>query len=119
MFYKRHQVLFNLYNFDRTSASHPDNVTALTLKNCTFTYFLADYEALIYVENNNIQPTNVDSNGVAAYFSIIGSDRGVNLQINKVKFSHSRFCKGLIVNKRRPYLGLFSTMGTLIFDQDF
>ena len=108
-----------MYNFDGISASSPDNVTTLTLKNCTFTYFLADYEALIYVENNNIEPMNVDSSGVPSYFSILGSDRGVNLQINKTKFRHSRFCKGLIVNKKRPNLGLFSTKGTLILDQDF
>ena len=108
--------MFNLYNFDGMSAFKPDNVTTLSFKNCTFMYFLADYEALIYVENNNLVPMNVDPNGVASYFSILGSDKGANIQIKKAKFQHSRFCKGLIVSKKRPNLGFFSTTGSLIID---
>ena len=119
LFFKRHRVLFNLYNFDGISAYTPDNVTTLTLKNCTFEYFLADYEALINIENNNLAPFDVDSSGVAGFFAYLGSERGANLQINKSKFKHSRFCKGMLVGKRRPNLGFFSNSGSLIIDFDF
>ena len=118
MYYKRHQVLFNLYNFDGISSSTPDNVTTLTLKNCTFSYFLADYEALIYVENNNFAPMGVDEAGLASFYALLGSDKGAVLQINKSTFSHSRFCKGMIVSKARPDLGFFTPTGSLIIDLD-
>ena len=119
LFFKRHKVLFNLYNFDGLSAMHPDNVTTLAFKNCTFQYFLDDYEALIYVENNNLAPFNEDDSGAAGHFAYLGSARGANLQINRSRFRHSRFCKGMIVSKRRPYLGFFASSGSLIIDNDF
>ena len=52
--YKRHRVLFNMFNFDRQRSWTPDNRATLTLSGCNFYYFLADYEALIYVETNNM-----------------------------------------------------------------
>ena len=94
-------------------------MNSFTLKNCTFTYFLADYEALINVENNNIVPMEVDPTSMLPkYYSVLGSDKGVNLQINKTKFRHSRFCKGMLVSKARTDLGLFSTSKLLILDHE-
>ena len=52
--YKRHRVLFNLYNWDAERSYTPASRATLTLTDCTFTYFLVDYEALIYVESNNM-----------------------------------------------------------------
>ena len=52
--YKRHRVLFNLYNWDRQRSYTPDSRASLTLTSCTFYYFLSDYESLINVETNNM-----------------------------------------------------------------
>lgn len=60
----------------------------------------------------------VDATGAASYYTLLGADKGVNLQISESKFSHSRFCKGMIVSKRRPDLGFFSSTGSLIIDQE-
>ena len=47
--YLRHRVLFNLYNWDRQRSYSKANRATLTLTDCQFHNFLADYEALIHV----------------------------------------------------------------------
>ena len=54
MYYLRHTVLFNLYNLPGGVGMNPNGYANLTLKNCSFEYFVKDYEALIYIENNNM-----------------------------------------------------------------
>ena len=49
MAYKRHRVLFNLYNWDAQRSYTPANRASIILKTCNFAYFLVDYEALINV----------------------------------------------------------------------
>jgi len=65
--YKRHRVLFNLYNFDKQQASSMSQYATLTLTNCKFSYFLADYTALIYVETNNMAVVPSTGTGVPNY----------------------------------------------------
>ena len=52
--YKRHRVLFNVYAWDRVRSYKPDTRAELILKDCSFWYFLADYESLINIETNNM-----------------------------------------------------------------
>ena len=49
IYYKRHRVLFNLYNWDVQRSYSRTSRATLTLNGCKFMYFLADYEALILV----------------------------------------------------------------------
>ena len=113
VYYKRHKVLFNLYNWDEQRSYTPTSRASLTLENCQFTYFLAGYESLINVETNNlsvIKPTTV---GSKQYIETLGHDRGVKITITGSSFSHSRFCKGMLVYKKRPYLE--STFDYLVY----
>ena len=63
---------------------NPGSFASLTLTNCSFEYFHKDYEALIYVENNNMQIQNFTA---ALYpndtpnLMIFSDDRGVNIRI--------------------------------------
>ena len=111
--YKRHRVLFNLYNFDRQrsyyayssdTSTYTKKLASLTLTNCKFSYFLADYEALIHVQTNNlaiIQPSTASSK---PYIEELGDERGVKITIASSTFKHSRFCKGMLVYKKRPLI---------------
>ena len=74
------------------------------MTNCDFTYFLADYEALINVETNNLAIVEPLKTGATTLIVEVGDNRGVNIKITYSEFSHSRFCKGMIVFKRRPVL---------------
>ena len=102
----RHQVLFNLYNFDldysryNTLKSLP--LVSLKITNCDFSYFLKDYEALIYVETSIVE--RVDTQFSQPYVVQLGDDRGVQLDISRSTFEHSSFCKGLIVFREQPEL---------------
>lgn len=101
MYYKRHTVLFNLYNFPGGVGVDPTRNAALTIKNCTFEYFFKDYEALIYVENNNMMLQNLTKNLYPNHepnLMIFSDDRGADITISDNSyFLHSRFAKGLIV----------------------
>jgi len=55
VYYLRHLVLFNLYNFPGGIGMDPSKFATLMLTDCSFEFFFRDYEALIYVENNNMQ----------------------------------------------------------------
>ena len=84
MFYKRHTVLFNLYNFPGGVSVDPTRNSALTINNCTFSYFFKDYEALIYVENNNMMIQNLTADlypNHSPNLFIFSDDRGVNILI--------------------------------------
>ena len=100
MFYLRHNVLFNLYNFPGGVGVDPSTNAALTIKNCTFETFFKDYEALIYVENNNMMIQNLTAHlypSHAPNLMIFSDDRGVTISIDDSKFRSSRFRKGLLV----------------------
>lgn len=66
--FKRHKVLFNLYNFDLlASNSATTQYASLTFTDCAFKYFLADYEGLIHIETNNmaiVEPADEDANTI-------------------------------------------------------
>ena len=111
--YKRHRVLFNLYNWDPRRSYSPQSRASLTLKDCKFEYFLAGYEALINVENNNMAVVTPSIAGASSYIEELGDDRGVKIKISGSSFKNSRFCKGMLVYKRRPKLE--STFDTLIY----
>lgn len=86
---------------------NPTQFASLTLRNCTFEYFFRDYEALIYVENNNMQIQNMTAAENAndpKNLMIYGDDRGANIFVQRSTFTNSRFCKGLIVYERLPDL---------------
>lgn len=102
--YKRHRVLFNLYNWDRQRSYTPDSRASLTLTNCQFYYFLADYESLINVETNNMVIVQPAAEGASPYIEELGDNRGAIIDIASSKFYHSRFCKGMITYKKRPIL---------------
>ena len=105
MYYLRHTVLFNLYNLPGGVGMNPNNYASLTLKNCSFEYFVKDYEALIYVENNNMMIQNFTSELYpedTPNLMIFSDDRGANIRIEQSTFNHSRFLKGLVVYERLP-----------------
>lgn len=68
---------------------------------CKFQYFLREYEALIYVENNNFYHRGSLYSGGIGY---LGENRGTNIKISTSTFKHSRFCKGLIVYREAPFI---------------
>ena len=115
--YLRHKVLFNMYNFDLENSRHLTKklnleddeswrtkkpLVSLTLTDCTFKYFLDDYEALIYVETSIVE--RVDTLFSRPYLVQMGDDRGAIININNSDFKHSAFCKGLIVFREQPEL---------------
>ena len=112
IYYKRHRVLFNLYNFDRVRASSTAKQAKLVLKGCKFHYFLDNYEALINVETNNMAVSPALTQTGKNYIVELGDDRGVSLSLEKSTFAHSRFCKGMIVFKKKPILA--STTSTIV-----
>ena len=59
---------------------------------------------MINVETNNLAIVEPLKPGSTTLILEIGDNRGVNILITKSEFSHSRFCKGMIVFKRRPIL---------------
>ena len=84
----------------------PDTNVALSIKNCTFSYFFKDYEALIYVENNNMMIQNLTARLYPNHepnMMIFADDRGATINItDNSHFLHSRFEKGLIVYEGLP-----------------
>lgn len=84
----------------------PDTNVALSIKNCTFSYFFKDYEALIYVENNNMMIQNLTARLYPNHepnMMIFADDRGATINItDSSHFLHSRFEKGLIVYEGLP-----------------
>lgn len=103
--YLRHQVLFNLYNFDLDQSRYNEldekmPLVKLSLKNCEFKYFLKDYEALIYAETSIVE--RVNTLFAEPYIVQMGDDRGVQIDIENSAFRHSSFCKGLIVFREQP-----------------
>ena len=54
IYYLRHLVLFNLYNFPGGVGTNSTRFAGLELIECEFNYFFRDYHALINVENNNM-----------------------------------------------------------------
>jgi hypothetical protein len=101
-------VLFNLYNFPGGVGIDPSQFASLTLIDCKFEFFFRDYEALIYVENNNMQIQNFtassNSDTDPKNLMIFSDDRGANIKIVRSEFKNSRFCKGLVVYERTPKL---------------
>jgi hypothetical protein len=95
VFSERRHVLINLYAFDgtRTEKIEPPK---LVLTNVDFKYFIKDYEALIYVENNNFHSTTA-APADDRLISLHGEDRGVDMTITGTKVIKSRFCKGMLV----------------------
>jgi hypothetical protein len=72
----------------------PGEITSLKLTDCTFEYFHKDYEALIYVENNNMQVQNFTSFLYPEHspnLMIFSDDRGADIVIERSKFKHSKF----------------------------
>ena len=69
---------------------------------------MSDYTALINVETNNMVVYPSTGTGVKDYVIELGDERGVNIKIASSTFSNSRFCKGMLVFKKR-YSGLEST----------
>ena len=59
---------------------------------------------MINVETNNLAIVEPLKTGSTTLILEIGDNRGANIIITKSEFSHSRFCKGMIVFKRRPVL---------------
>lgn len=57
-----------------------------------------------------VKPTTT---GASSYIEELGDDRGVQIEISKSTFANSRFCKGMLVYKRRPQLE--SSFDTLIY----
>lgn len=115
VYYLRHRVLFNLYNFAGGVSIEPTRYASLELRNCTFEYFFKDYEALVYVENNNMQIQNhtaADNPDDPKNLMIFSDDRGVNINIVESTFKNSRFCKGLVVYESLP--DLESSSNTII-----
>ena len=115
VYYLRHRVLFNLYNFAGGVGVQPTRHASLEIKNCTFEYLFRDYEALVYVENNNMQIQNHtagDNPDDPKNLMIYGDDRGANIIIKESTFKNSRFCKGLIVYESLP--DLESSSNTII-----
>ena len=84
----------------------PNTNVALSIKNCTFSYFFKDYEALIYVENNNMMIQNLTARLYPLHepnLMIFSDDRGATINItDNSYFEHSRFEKGMIVYEGLP-----------------
>jgi hypothetical protein len=95
VFSERRHVLINLYAFDGTRTEKVDP-PKLVLTNVDFKYFIKDYEALIYVENNNFHSTT-SAPADDRLISLHGEDRGVDMTITGTKVIKSRFCKGMLV----------------------
>jgi hypothetical protein len=97
----RHRTLFNLYSFDRMRSTY-SSPPALTITNCSFKYFLGNFESLINIETSNYAPMGkldfaTDDYAKDAYFIHYGQDRAARLRIISSDFKHSNFCKGMIV----------------------
>lgn len=86
---------------------NPTDYAHLELKNCTFSYFYREYEALVYVENNNMEIQNItaiENPADPKNLMVYGDDRGANISVIESTFKNSRFCKGLIVYEKLPDL---------------
>lgn len=68
----------------------------LVLTNVDFKYFIKDYEALIYVENNNFHK-GASTPADDILISLLGEDRGADITMTNTNVLLSRFCKGMLV----------------------
>lgn len=110
---QRRLNLFNIYAFPDYMSNYKA-IPSLTITNCNFDYFLGGYEALIAVENNNLQKINVviTTNTVATgvqsntvpFYTYNGIDKGVKIMVTSSTFKISRFCKGMIVYRKPVYI---------------
>jgi len=123
LYYRRHRVLFNLYNFPGGVGLDPTQNAGLTIKNCTFSYFFKDYEALIYVENNNMMIQNFTTDLYPTHqpnLMIFSDDRGASIKISSnSKFEHSRFEKGLIVYEGLPNMHSSDRNTVIVLGREF
>jgi len=94
---QRRRVLFNLYAFDEGDASIT-SPPELYIQSCDFEYLLDDYEAMIYVEQNNFYRLTPTVTGYR------GDTRGARIRIYDSSLTHSRFCKGAIVYRKAPFV---------------
>jgi hypothetical protein len=86
----------------------------LTISNCEFEYFLADYDTLINVNTNNIinetyKQYYTDSNKDWVYanwtfYTYEGGESGAKIYITNSTFKHSSFSKGLVTYRKQPYI---------------
>ncbi|CDW73143.1 UNKNOWN [Stylonychia lemnae] len=72
----RRKVLFNIYSFDRANSNEMSS-PQLILSGCTFQYFVNNYEALVYVENNNYYS---EGQRKGESFVFLGEDRGISYE---------------------------------------
>lgn len=122
MYYQRHTILFNLYNFPGGVSMDPTNISKLTLTDCNFEYFHKDYEALIYAENNNMQIQNFTAFTNPEHspnLMIFGDDRGVRITVVRSNFKHSKFSKGVIVYEALPNIMTQSVTRVIVLAREF
>lgn len=89
IYYLRHTVLFNLYNFPGGVGRNYASFAELDLIECEFEFFHMDYKALINVENNNMQIQNMTAELYPENkpnLMIFGDDRGANIKITDSTF---------------------------------